>query len=560
MNYNFQSDDKGSKVLTFKAKGKDCKHSGEGIYLVNADIVSATGIIYDGVIALAKNDGGEHCGTFILLKDRIVSLGSKTFYKELGVKENDFIPFSYRVRKELPFDNHHIDDEGWSLGTSEEVKELFSNKKVGTIKTAQYAQQKGALKMAKSTIDVKGIEKNIQAGDIFLMDGKKQIVVDDYEVKKAGVVIDFRNVGKEGKLSNKEQNAEITSAYELIPIKGKLVTTVTATEAAVNRAMKEWMKANGNADTGKSSKAGKKASKSDDKAVKREMKKAFSTMLKNLKTIVKSDDKDEIKEAKAENRKLVKAINKAGFSLQEEDGEIALLDGDEEEVATRKLPAAKADKKAGKTSAKAGKKADKPKKVYALLKKEKKVVTAKALKKTKSGAKCAFKLDGETEERSIKSEFIFEDRTDAKAALKELKGGGKKASSKKTDKKADKKKADKPKKVYVAAKKKVLAGKLVKELSSGKLKIEFKDSDGDKVLKSFKPEVVFESKAEAKKALKGTDKKAGKKSSKKAASKKEELTCGQCKFRNAKTNECKWYNDVFADSEICEDGHFKAKK
>ena len=343
--------------------------------------------------------------------------------------------------------------------------------------------------MAKSTVDVKGIEATLKAGDIFLLGGKKQIVVDGYDAKKGGVTIDFRKVGKEGKLSTKSASLEVTEPTELLPLKGKIVSTVSISEKALDRAMKAYAKGNG------------KTSRS-----------------------------------------------------------------------------AKVDK-----STKTGKsvKADKPAKVYAVLKKEKKVVSAKVLKETSSGKKCEFRFEGEKISRSIKDEFIFDDRSEAKAALKELKGGkSTKAVTKSSEKKAASKKEPKTseakagsKKVYVILKSanKVVSGKFVKETANGaKTKVIFRDPEQEeKVTRSFKNELVFEDRPEAKaalKALKNGKKDSGKakkeekaKSGKAAKAAKEELTCSDCKKFNKKKNDCEHYNGTHANDPICDDGFFVAK-
>lgn len=348
--------------------------------------------------------------------------------------------------------------------------------------------------MAKETIDVKGIKETLSGNEIFLFGGKKVILVTDTEAKKSGVTVAYKKVTSEGSVGRKALSVTITQPGELVPIKGKVVQSVSISEAALNRAMK-----------------------------------------------VASNGKGK-----------------------------------------------------GKKSAKASGPVEK---VFALLRKEKKVVKAKVLKATKTGKKVEFKLDGEKEARALKDDFLFDDRDEAREALKELKGTGKKgkkAAGKKTAKETGKKAADEKAaksakktakaKCYLLLKKekKVVTGRIVKELSSGKIKVQYKDpEDEEKVSKSFKGDFIFEDRAEAKaalKTLKGDGKKAsskkseskkasGKKtSSKKAASKKAEkkaaatveLTCGSCKWRNPKKNDCPDYDDVYEDSDICE--KYKAKK
>jgi hypothetical protein len=388
-------------------------------------------------------------------------------------------------------------------------------------------------------IDTKAIVSNIKAGKFHLLNGKKQVMVTDHDDKKAKVTIDFHAIGKEGKISKKEGSTDITDPMQLIPMKGKLTQLATISESAVNRAMKAFSKS-ANGAPGKSA-----VSKSD-------VKKIFYAYVTTLKEIAASDDADEKRDLRKERNKALKVITKAGYEVRDDDTALVLTyDGDD--IASRKAPSLK----------KAGKKADKNKaskkaaRVYILLSKEKKVVAAKALKETKRGQKCSFKLDGEKEERIIKSDFIFEERDEAKAALKEMKKGKEKGKKAKIEKAA---------KVYVLLKKqkKVVAGKLLKELGSGKMKVAYKDPEAEeKTTKNFKPDVVFEERDEAKDALKELKKgkvkeQKGKEKGKGKKAVKTVVLCGACKHRMKKTDECPWYDHVYADSDICE--NFKAKK
>jgi hypothetical protein len=430
--------------------------------------------------------------------------------------------------------------------------------------------------MAKQAIDVKGIEKNLEASDIFLFGGKKQIVVDDYDVKKGTVAVGYRAIGKFGNLSKKEYTANVNDPAQLLPIRGRLTTTASITETALKRAMNAWLKANQN-DTGASGTTVK-----SEKQALRAVKRDFSGYARNLKLVAKSDDSAERKELKAENRKALRAITKAGYGIRDEENKIVLFTklGALKSMKTvdimsrRTLTAAKATRttkttkttkaakstKAAKTSAKA--------KVYVVLRKEKKVVAAKVLKDTRAGAKCSFRLDGEVIERSIREQYMFDTRTEARESLAELKGG--KTSRQKAP--AKKTKAEAADKVFIMLKahKKVVVGKRIKESANGKkARVTFKDpAEGEVVTKTVSSAIIFESRPEARAALRSIGNgKAGKTAASKTVAKasgrkakaKATPTCGMCKHRNTRKNDCPWYDSVYEDSDICDDGHYKAK-
>lgn len=424
--------------------------------------------------------------------------------------------------------------------------------------------------MAKQAIDVKGIEKNLEASDIFLFGGKKQIVVDDYDVKKGAVVVDYRTISKTGSLGRKGYSANVDDPTQLLPIKGRLTTTASITETALKRAMNAWLKANQN-DTG----AGGTTAKSERQAL-MAVKRNFSAYARNLKAIEKTDDREDKKDMRAENRTALRAITKAGYGIRDEDNKIVLFSGSGKktvDIMSRRAPAAKATKttkvaektKAAKTPAKA--------KVYVVLRKEKKVVAAKVLKDTRAGAKCSFRLDGEVVERSIREQYMFDTRPEAREALSELKGGKtsrRKAAAKKTTTKKTKAAASEKVFVMLKTQRKVVVGKVLKASADGnKVRVTFKDpAKGEAVTRTVSSTIVFESRPEARTALRAT-RTAGKKTSTKSVSKKTSArkakakaapTCGSCKHRNARKNDCPWYNDVYSDSAICDDGHYRAKK
>ena len=114
MKYNFDLGHK--KTITFVKNGKKAyqinKDSGE--YLVNADIKAADGTKFNAVIIIDTWSSGEHCGTYILLPNEIAEQGELGFLDKVGKTEKEFFPYKYKYRTELPCDDIHIGDDGWS--------------------------------------------------------------------------------------------------------------------------------------------------------------------------------------------------------------------------------------------------------------------------------------------------------------------------------------------------------------------------------------------------------------------------------------------------------------
>lgn len=371
--------------------------------------------------------------------------------------------------------------------------------------------------MAKK-VTVESHVKAIENANVFLLKGKKPVILEALEMEDETVTVSFKSLNKDNKVMPKAKEVTLKSIFEITPIKGKLESFASISEAAVARAMKAYASSMNGSANGKK-KAGSPV---------REAKKLFTELNKLTKAMGKTESKAEIKSLKAAQRKTLKAINKAGYEVESTEKDWSLIDPNAKKkdrvIVTRKLVKAKASKKGKEKAAKV-----KAEKVVALLKKEKKVVTAKVIKDTKTGKKVEFKLDGEKVQRAVKADFIFGDRAEAKEALKELKGGKKKKASKKAepkktakakDKKAAKKTAKKEKaapaaKVFAVLKKegKVVRAKVLKTLKSGSIKAEYK-VDGEKTSGTFKKGFTFESRPEARealKALKGGKKKAGSK-------------------------------------------------
>lgn len=132
-------------------------------------------------------------------------------------------------------------------------------------------------------------------------------------------------------------------------------------------------------------------------------------------------------------------------------------------------------------------------KIYAVLRKEKRVAVAKVLKDLKTGKKCSFRSAGETITRKIPNELIFTNKKKATAALKNLKKPTK--VSRKSNTKSENKKG------YLLLKKSgtILDCRILENMGSKKYKVEI-SVNGKTYKKSVPNIVVFTSKSAAKKA------------------------------------------------------------
>ena len=111
MKYEFQI---GSRSVVFSKKGRKAVHVYGGEYFVNAEIKAADGTMFDGIVIIDTESSGEHCGTFILLPDKIAEQGTPNFLGTIGKTDKQFFPYKYRYKAVLPCHDHHVGPDGWS--------------------------------------------------------------------------------------------------------------------------------------------------------------------------------------------------------------------------------------------------------------------------------------------------------------------------------------------------------------------------------------------------------------------------------------------------------------
>lgn len=115
MKYEFKID---GRSVVFSKKGRKAVRVSEdpyGEYIVNAEIKAADGTMFDAIVMIDTESSGEHCGTFILLPDKIAEQGTKDFLETIGKTEKQFFPYKYRYKAVLPCHDHHVGPDGWSL-------------------------------------------------------------------------------------------------------------------------------------------------------------------------------------------------------------------------------------------------------------------------------------------------------------------------------------------------------------------------------------------------------------------------------------------------------------
>jgi|FLOH01.1.fsa_nt_gi hypothetical protein len=114
MKYQFQLEGKRSTIFTNKGKKAVRIFKDSGDFLVNADLKAADGTMFDAVLVIDIFSSGEHCGTYILLPDKIVKQGEPGFLEQIGKTSEEFFPYKYKYRAVLPCQDHHVGDDGWS--------------------------------------------------------------------------------------------------------------------------------------------------------------------------------------------------------------------------------------------------------------------------------------------------------------------------------------------------------------------------------------------------------------------------------------------------------------
>ncbi len=95
---------------------------GGGYLMMSGELQLANGQTAYAVLEISTQDGGEHCGTGIMLPayngrpQTIVFQSDKNFLSQLkrfGITKDDIFPYKYRYYDRLDRD-HHVGEDGWS--------------------------------------------------------------------------------------------------------------------------------------------------------------------------------------------------------------------------------------------------------------------------------------------------------------------------------------------------------------------------------------------------------------------------------------------------------------
>jgi hypothetical protein len=113
MDYVFVVNEKLKKVV-FKENGRKRYKLGDGIVMVNADVILADGTHFFAVLEIDEESSGELCGTHLLLPQAIASQGEEDFLSLLGKTTDQIFPYKYKLRTSLHCVNIHTGEDGWS--------------------------------------------------------------------------------------------------------------------------------------------------------------------------------------------------------------------------------------------------------------------------------------------------------------------------------------------------------------------------------------------------------------------------------------------------------------
>lgn len=95
---------------------------GDGYLMMSSELLLANGQTAYGVVEISTEDGGEHCGTGIMLPaydgqpQAIVFQGEPNFLPQLrrfDLLQKDIFPYKYKYYSHVEHD-HHVGEDGWS--------------------------------------------------------------------------------------------------------------------------------------------------------------------------------------------------------------------------------------------------------------------------------------------------------------------------------------------------------------------------------------------------------------------------------------------------------------